>query len=51
MRLGRECDKRKHDSICIGAAAQASAQLEIKLCDDIAKACLREPLFDKRLPK
>ena len=50
-KCARVGDKRKHDSICIGAAAQASAQLEIKLCDDIAKACLREPLFDKRLPK
>ena len=44
-------DKRKHDTIYIGAAAQASAQLETELCDDIAKACLRELLFNDRLPK
>jgi hypothetical protein len=42
-------DKRKHDIICIGAAAQASAQLETALCDDVAMACFRELVFNDQL--
>ena len=50
-KCARVGDKRKHDTICIGAAAQASAQLETALCADIAKVCLRELLFNERPPK
>ena len=39
-------DKRKHDTICTGTTAQASAQLETALCDEIAKACLCELFFN-----
>ena len=42
-------DKRKHDTICIGAAAQASAHLESALCEDIARACRRELVFNDQL--
>ena len=48
MRIG---DKPKHDTICIGATAQASAQPETRLCDDIAMACLSELIFNERSPK
>ena len=50
-KCARVGDKRKRGSICIGAVAQASAQLETKLRGDIAKACLRELLFNERLPE
>ena len=49
-RCARVGNKRKHDTICIGAEAQASAQLETALCDDLAKACFRELLFNDQLP-
>ena len=50
-RCTRVGGKRKHDTICIGAAAQASAQLETALCDDIAKVCIHELIFNDRLPQ
>jgi hypothetical protein len=47
----RAGDKRKHDTICIGPAAQASAHLESALCEDIARACRRELVFNDQLPE
>ena len=43
-------DKQKHDTICVGAAAHAIAQLETALCVDIAEVCIHELVFNERLP-